>query len=313
MSTKISGARFAVQFIISLLGFMPAFAYATDVAASPVAISASQGPAAVGSTLESHINNDGSVLLRGAKIASVGSSSLVVTQTWGSYVATWNVIVDPSTELLRRYDGASSLAEFTVGDYVAVKGSLDGVGATPSVRATIVRDYSIQKKNASFSGTVSSVDAAQSSFVLATQNRGNILVSVSSSTVIKEGGASAAFSAIQAGKRITLASGLWNNLTNTMQASKVEIYQNKALLEKRTFEGTMKSLAGSTTPTTLVLTVGTTDFTVNVSSGISIIGKNWLPLPLSSFVIGDKVRVYGAVQPANMTVIDASIVRNAVR
>jgi hypothetical protein len=141
-----------------------------------------------------------------------------------------------------------------------------------------------------------------------------VTVVVDANTAIKEGGASTTFAAIAAGKKITLASGLFNNLTSTLQATKVDIYQNKALLSKRTFEGTLKSLTASATPpTTLVLTVGSTDFTVNVPLNISIIGQNWLTLPLSSFVVGDKVRVYGAVQPQSMTTIDASIVRDASR
>lgn len=297
--------------LLALFGAAP-LAYAEETAV-PVAITlAASGPAAVGSTLESHIGSDGSVLLRGAKITAMSGATLTVTQTWGSYVATWTIVTDSATELLRRYDGASSISEFSVGDYVAVKGTLDTSVSVPTIKAKVVRDYSIQRKNASFSGTVFSV--ASSSFVLATASRGNITVNVDANTVIKEGGASTTFAAIQVGKRITLASGLFNNLTNTLQATKVDIYQNKALLAKRTFEGTLKSLTASATPpTTLVLTVGATDFSVNVPLGISIIGQNWLALPLSSFVVGDKVRVYGAVRPENTTIIDASIVRDASR
>jgi hypothetical protein len=310
MKLKHQSVVFLFAFL-AMLGAAP-LAYATD-GATPTAITiAASGPAAVGSTLESHVNNDGSVLLRGAKITALNGATLTVTQTWGAYVATWTVVTDPSTELLRRYDGASSVTEFSVGDYVAVKGVLDASASSPTVKAIIVRDYSIQKKNASFSGTVSSV--ASSSFVLATASRGNVTVVVDANTAIKEGGASTTFAAIAAGKKITLASGLFNNLTSTLQATKVDIYQNKALLSKRTFEGTLKSLTASATPpTTLVLTVGSTDFTVNVPLNISIIGQNWLTLPLSSFVVGDKVRVYGAVQPQSMTTIDASIVRDASR
>lgn len=283
--------------------------------AVPTAITiAANGPAAVGSTLESHVNNDGSVLIRGAKITAITPTVLTVVQTWGSYVSTWTISVDPSTELIRRYGGASAISEFTVGDYVAVKGMLDTTKTNPTIAAKVIRNYSIQRENANFSGTVQSVNSANSSFILTTPNRGNQTIVVSSSTVIKQGGATTTFAALLVGQKITKAYGVWNNLNNTMQAQKVDIYQNNALLNKRTFEGTLKTLSGTTTlPTTMVITVDTKDFTVNIPAGISILGKNWLTMPLASFVVGDKVRVYGAVQASNTSVIDASVVRNASR
>ncbi len=291
-------------------------AYAEEVqAAVPVAITiAASGPAAVGSTLEAHINNDGSVLLRGAKITALSGSVLTVTQTWGSYVSTWTINVDGSTELIRRYGGKSSLGEFAVGDYIATRGMLDTSKVQPTITAKVIRDYSIQRENATFTGTVQSVNPSNQSFILATPNRGNQTIFVSSSTVVKQGGATSTFAALSVGQKITKASGVWNNLSSTMQSEKVDIYQNNALLNKRTFEGTLKSMSATTTlPTTLVLTVGTSDFTVNVPAGISILNKNWLTTPLATFVITDKVRVYGAVQVANTSVIDASVVRNTTR
>lgn len=303
--------------VISSLAFLYApVASAEEVAvATPVAITiAAAGPAAVGSTLEAHINNDGSVLLRGAKVTAIAASSLTVTQTWGSYVSTWTVNVEPSTELIRRYGGVSSLSEFSVGDYVATKGMLDTTKVPATINAKVIRDYSIQRENATFTGTVLSVDAGAQSFVLTTPNRGNQAIFVSSSTVVKQGGATTTFASLAVGQKISKATGVWNNLNNTMQSQKVDIYQNTALLNKRTFEGTLKSMSATTSlPTTLVMTVGSADFTVNIPLGISVIGKNWLALPLSAFVVGDKVRVYGAVQPANTSVIDASIVRDAIR
>jgi hypothetical protein len=303
--------------LISGIAFFSAsFASAEEVAQPvPVAITlAAAGPAAVGSTLEAHIGSDGSVLIRGAKVTAISGSVLTVTQTWGSYISTWTVNVDPSTELIRRYGGASSLSEFSIGDFIAVKGALDTTKVSSTITAKVIRDYSIQKENANFSGSVQSVNAVNQSFVLSTPNRGNQTIFVSSSTVVKQGGATTTFAALSVGQKITRASGVWNNLTNTMQSEKVDIYQNNALLNKRTFEGTLKSMSATTTlPTTFVLTVGATDFTVNVPLGISVLNKNWLTTPLSTFVIGDKVRVYGAVQPANTSVIDASVVRDASR
>lgn len=281
----------------------------------PVAITlAASGPIAVGTTLESHINNDGTVVLRGAKITAISGSAITITQTWGTYLSTWVVAIDPTTGLVRRYGATSSLAEFSVGDYVAVKGMLDTTKSVQTVSAKTIRDYSIQKENATFAGTVLSIDANTKSFVIATEKRGNQTILTSSSTTFKQGNAIMSFSALLVGQKISKTSGVWNNLTNSMQAEKVDIYQNTALLNKRTFEGTLKGVsASSSLPTTIVLTVGTMDFTVNIPAGISVLSKNWLTTPLTTFVVGDKVRVYGAVEPTNTSVIDASVVRDTSR
>lgn len=281
----------------------------------PVAITmAALGPVAVGTTLESHINNDGSVILRGAKIVAISGSGITVTQTWGSYLSTWVINTDSSTELLRRYGATSSLAEFSIGDYVSVRGTLDTTKAVQSINAKTVRDYSIQRENATFAGTVLSIDANAKSFVLTTEKRGNQTVFVLPTTVIKQGSATTTFSALAVGQKISKAAGVWNNLTNSVQAEKIDIYQNTALLNKRTFEGTLKSVSTSSSlPATIVLTVGNADFTVNIPVGISVLSKNWLTTPLSTYVVGDKVRVYGAVDPTHTTVIDASVVRDTTR
>lgn len=295
--------------------FSAGVASAQDVVSTVVSTAIpAAGPAAVGSTLESHINNDGSVLIRGAKITAITGGVISATQSWGGYSSSWTVVTDASTELIRRYGATSSLGEFSVGDYIAVKGTLDTTKVTQTINAKTIRDYSIQKEHATFAGTVLSVDATAKSFVLTTPSRGNQTIVVSSSTVIKQGGNDTTFATIAAGQKITKAEGVWNNLTNSMQAEKVDIYQNTALLSKRTFEGTLKSAsASSSLPTTFVLTVGTTDFTVNVPLNISVLNKSWLTTPLSTFVVGDKVRVYGAVEAANTSVIDASVVRDTSR
>lgn len=89
--------------------------------------------------------------------------------------------------------------------------------------------------------------------------------------------------------------------------------KNMKIFEKHTFSGTLQTAPGSTTPTAFQYLSGGSTYTVNVSSGISILGKNWLSLPIGSFVAGDNVNVYGAVQASNTSMIDASVIRNTTR
>lgn len=86
--------------------------------------------------------------------------------------------------------------------------------------------------------------------------------------------------------------------------------QNNVNIERKIFQGTLQSIAGTVVPTTFVLKVGNANYTVNVPANISILNKNWLQVSLANFQVGDMIRVYGAVQANNDTTIDATVIRN---
>lgn len=267
-------------------------------------------PAAAGTTLEVHISNEGTALVRGAKVTSVGSSTINATQTWGSYSQSWVVKVGPGTEFTRRYGGASSLGEITVGDYVSFSGPLDSTQSVGMVNAKVVKDFSIQKVNTSFSGTVASVNASSTTFVLTTKERGNIVVQVSNTTTIKKGSFNASFSDITVGQKISKTYGVWDTIAGTLAANEVHLYVNEHLLQKRTFEGKLSSVAGSTTPTTFTYTVGSTMYTVNLAANTTLLSRGWNPITVGQLHSGDTIRIYGAVQAADMSKLDAYVVRD---
>lgn len=76
------------------------------------------------------------------------------------------------------------------------------------------------------------------------------------------------------------------------------------------YEGILQSIEGTTAPTSFVMKKNNTDYTVNVPVGISILGNNWLVIPLSSLQVGDHIRVYGTL---TNTTVDASVVRDTDR
>jgi hypothetical protein len=258
----------------------------------------------VGSTLEVHITDGGKVLVRGAKVTAISGSTITANTAWGSANVSWNVNTDSNTKYIRRYDGASMFSEIAVGDFISFQGTLVSGTASPmTVTAKTIKDWSIQKKNATFDGTVSSVSGT--TFVIATKKNGNITVNTSSSTQIMKNSSTGAFADITVGRTVAVT-GLYNNLTNVLESSKVivRIEQPKAM----TKEGTLKSIAGTTAPTTFVLTIDNTDYTVKVASNTSVLTNNWLNASLTNFVVGNKVRVYGVVNTDNT--IEATVVRN---
>lgn len=261
----------------------------------------------IGSTLEVHVSDNGKVLVRGAKVTAISGNVVSAAVTWGSVSLNWNVVADANTQLVRRSGGASSIAEISVGDFMSFQGMLvTGVSSPLTVQAQVIKDWSVQRTRASFHGNVQSVDAAMRSFVLASEDKKSITVSVTSSTRIVKGDAQGIFTDIALGAKVT-ASGLYNNLMNKLEADSVKVHLAGA--QRTTIEGIVKTVsASSMAPTTIVVTSGNTDYTVNVSIDTSVLNVLWLRLPIGSIRAGDKIRVYGTVN-TNATV-DATVVRD---
>ncbi len=259
---------------------------------------------AVGSTLEVHIFDDGSVLVRGAKVTSVSGSVIYATTAWGSASMPWTVNTDGATEINRRFGGRSSVSEVSVGDYLSFRGNLVMTSAGLTVQAKIIKDWSVQRKNGSFIGKVSSVGTG--TFVLASDEHGQATVSVTSTTVITKGDAAATFADIHVGDKV-MAGGLFNNVSRVLDADKVKIYVDKAS-EQHVFEGTLKAIAGTGVPVSLTVTLNdTTDVTVNVPVGISVVGRLYLGASFADFHVGDKIRIWGLREGMK---IDATVVRD---
>ncbi|MDO8522866.1 MAG: DUF5666 domain-containing protein [bacterium] len=261
---------------------------------------------AVGSTLEIHVTDSGRVLVRGAKVTSISGSTINATATWGSAVFNWGVVTDSSTEWVRRSGGNSSISEVSVGDFISFQGALDTTVASPiTVKAKVVKDWSIQKRHGAFSGSVKNVDGTAKTFVLASEERGDVVVKVLDSTKIKKGKDAGVFTDITVGIKLT-AAGLYNDQTKILEADEIKIHAPAAI--RTTLEGKIKTAPGSAKPTTMIVTAGDKDYTVSISVDTSVLGNLWLVANLSSFKVGDKVRVYGTVNTD--LAVDATVIRN---
>ncbi len=183
--------------------------------------------AVMGPALETHISNNGSVLVRGAKVTAVGTNSVTAVQTWGSYSLTWTVNVSSSTKSFEKEGNGTPLALISVGDIVSFSGKLNTTQSQGTVDAAIIRDFS--KATVSFSGTVSSVDATSSAFGLTTNGGTNLTVSVSSSTSIMRGETALGLSSLIAGQSRVKVSGVLNASSSVLQASQVRLKGTDAM------------------------------------------------------------------------------------
>jgi hypothetical protein len=207
--------------VASLLAFSFVIAFSAS-SASADTDSANEIHAA-GSTIEVHINDDGKVLVRGARVTAISASGLTANVSWGSSTIAWTVNTNSSTELIRRFGAMSSISEVQVGDYVSFQGPLDTTVAAPTVTAKALKDWSIQRKNASFGGTITSINSTNKSFVLATPERGNITVNTVASTTITQGSTTVPFTSLTVGKAVKEVKGLLNNLTMVLVADMIKL------------------------------------------------------------------------------------------
>ena len=72
----------------------------------------------------------------------------------------------------------------------------------------------------------------------------------------------------------------------------------------------MQEIAGTTLPTAIRVLIGKTSFWVNLGDKAIVLRKNRSKALLSRFIVGDRVRLYGAIREVDEAIIDAEIVRN---
>jgi|SRR5579859_3632787 len=141
-------------------------------------------------------------------VSAISGTTLTVT------AGTKSVSVDASNaKFVRRFNGASSVSELSVGDMVAVRGTWTD-STKSAVTATWVKDVSIQKRHDVFYGTVGSVTST--GFVLNTVKRGAQTVTPGTDTKFTgRKKAAMSLSDIQVGDKVTVR-GLWDRTSNTI-------------------------------------------------------------------------------------------------
>ncbi len=144
---------------------------------------------ALGSTLEVHINDNGRVLVRGAKVTSVDGATIHAAMSWNAASLTWTIVTNNGTKFVARSGETRALPGIAVGDYVSFSGNLAG-GASGSftVNASAVKDWSMNvpaNVKTTVEGKVQSVSgtAAPMSFVLSADGK-NYTVKVGVNTSI---------------------------------------------------------------------------------------------------------------------------------
>src|SRR5258708_15216125 len=159
----------------------------------------------------------GPVLLPLSQITGSSQSSLIVMVNGNTYT----VNTTANTIFFRRYFGRSMISQFSIGDNVYIRGKwLDFEKTT--INADFVRDVSIQEKNDTFIGTLTTMTS--NGFVFQSKDLGSLTIVLSSSTkLLDRNGMVITISSMQNGDSLTL-DGLYDRTSKIVTATTIKDY-----------------------------------------------------------------------------------------
>ncbi len=172
-------------------------------------------PRSVGSTLEVSIADSGKTVVRGAKVTAVSGSTITAETVWGASSITWKAQTDSETQFIRKSGTNAGITDIAVGDYVSFSGMLVS-GSSFTVDADVVKNWSLSDNRTAIVGVVTAHDS--DSLTVATKNRGNVEVAVTSATTFS--GKIAALADITTNARVVVF-GSYNADTKILTATDI--------------------------------------------------------------------------------------------
>lgn len=274
-------------------------------------LAAGVDPHSVGSTLELHIDDNSQMVVEGLRVIQKAGSSLFTRVEFGNAYVRITVVTNSATVVTRRFGGKISVADISPEDILSVRGDFLAGSDSLMISAKTIKDWSLQKEPNDFSGTITSVSGGGTDFNLLDDDSGKtIKVHVGESTDVVRGVIFIKRDELKVGDKIVRASGSYDVPNNFLDAARIDAYQDPSIFVSRNFQGTLKSLSGTTLPITAVVSAEGKEYTVYLSKDATILNKIRSNVSLSRFLVGDVIRFYGAIRKTDLTAIDASLVRN---
>lgn len=198
-------------------------ALALTLIATPVLAFANSGknkayaPRSVGSTLEVAIRDDGSTVVRGARVTNVSGGTITAQTIWDASSITWTVRTDGDTDFYKKSGSASVIGDISTGDYVSFSGSLT-TGSSFTVDADVVKNWSLLEDRRTVAGTVSHIDGSE--LTINTKADGAVTVRTNGDTSYQ--GRADALADITVGSKIVV-SGPFNTDTKVLTATSLSL------------------------------------------------------------------------------------------
>ncbi|TSC61395.1 MAG: hypothetical protein Athens041674_785 [Parcubacteria group bacterium Athens0416_74] len=259
---------------------------------------------------ELHVTAKGDLSATGLTVMLKSGSTLYVRATWEDSFMRMVVTTNSNTVVSKNYGEKATVSDIEVGHRIDVEGQLVSGSDTVTIVAAKIRDAALVKESKTFSGTIKRVDGSSQSFVFTDKSLGDVTVVVLPSTPITQGKRQVQFSTLKAGDKVISMSGTYDYTAKTLSPAAIELYQSKDIFVAKNFEGTLKSVSRTTLPAQLTVSVSGIDYTVYLSEKSTVLSKNRSATSFRRFAEGDKVRFYGAIREANLSEVDAEVVRD---
>ena len=147
--------------------------------------------------------------LNDATVATINGNTLTVAKDNVIYT----IITDSNTTFKRKFGGKSSLSEISVNDRLNILGKWNNEEKT-EIKATHIRNLSVQKKFATFFGEIKMVNG--NTFLVTTAKRGDQTVTITDSTkLVNRKMETITAGDIEVGHRIRIK-GLWDSVNKTV-------------------------------------------------------------------------------------------------
>jgi hypothetical protein len=260
--------------------------------------------AALGS--EVNITKDGAANVSSVKVMQIFGSTLATRLYWGDAFVRLTVKTSNKTGFFRGTGETTTIKEIAEGDFLDVTGMLEPGSSALTIIASSVKNSSVQKKQTTFSGKVVSVDLVNRRFGLDVLKVGTVTVNISTTTQFVKGNRILDLEHVKVGDTITKTSGDYDLNTKTLVAQSVLTYVDLTYYSAQNFEGKLESVSA----TSIKVLFNGVSYTVNMTNKTVLLNKNRNAVLLSRFVVGDTIRIFGAIQEIDEPVINAEIIRN---
>lgn len=256
------------------------------------------------------ISEGGNVKIKNAVVFQIMGSTFFARTYWNESFIRWVIRTNDKTEVIKKFNGVAKYSDIAVGHELNIEGVLVQGSDALNVDVTTIRDLSLENESAVFSGKVTKVDSATSSFIIVTDTGKVLTVKTNGSPIIKKGLINIPLSKIVVGDKILSISGNYNQANETITVNNIEVYQEPSIFIPRNFQGKLKGLSGTTLPASFTIVLVDKEYTVIMSDKTELLTNKRASAKLQRFVEGDNIRVYGKIRENNLTTIDAEVVRN---
>lgn len=283
--------KYALLTFIGLLVSLPMYTYA-DI------------------TSDIQVKTDGSFVGKNLVVMQRNDGNFFMRATWGQMFVRVTVVSTPETTFSRAYGEAATTNDFKVGDLVDVEGKLSSGEGVLTVTPKSIRNASLMRAEKQFGGVVTNVVVGDKRIELSRTKDTPITIQLSATTTITKGVRTIPLTDVVKGDKIVNAVGEYDYSTKILKATSVDVYQDQKVFAPRNFQGALQSLSASTLPTVATVLVDGTVYTVHLSEKTSVLNNAKKPANLVRFVVGDTVRLYGAIRKDSLTTIDAEVIRD---